>query len=199
MAYVTICDVKYFRLINFIIFKGKYMKISNLCFFAIASAFLAACHNGTAASPTPTPTPSPIPTSPVAMPTSTWVNTNLDTYLTANNLQKLNTALIADSTGIYTVVQEATTRQRAVLFYSTTTQTWSDITGNLTPYAFPINNMVTSGVSTNGNGTIYSATVNTVLSVYTGNSTWLNISLPSPSTTITSSAVEAQTRKLSTL
>ncbi|MBP9743139.1 MAG: hypothetical protein KBD37_07275 [Burkholderiales bacterium] len=172
------------------------MKIANLCFFAIIATSIAGCNTGTTPSSTiESSTPTPAPTSPVPMPTSTWINTNLDTYLSANALEKLNTGLVVESTGVYIVARGIVTQQRAVLFYSSTTQSWSNITGNLESLTITSASS-TGGVSTNGNGTIYTTSVPTVLSVYTGNSTWQNISLPTPSAFITISAVEAQTRKI---
>ena len=149
-------------------------KYSNLFLLGLASAVVVACNGGGTSSS------ASAPTQPVAMPSSSWVNTGLDSFLATNNLTKRGLSVTLDGTALYTYTAESSLR-RHVLSFNTTTKMWSDITGNLPAVVFSTSSTDFGAPSTNNNGMVYWSSTRGFY-LYTGNSTWESISLPAPYT-----------------
>ncbi len=98
------------------------------------------------------------------------------------------TSYVVTESGIFLSARSLTVSTQQILFYSNKSNSWSNITGNLPTSS-------TAVISSNGNGLVY-VNRNPVLYVYSAESTWTAIPLPSQFNLLAGVFVEGQTRKL---
>ncbi len=161
---------------------------------AVVAATLTACNSGSTSSSISTQTA----TTPQPMPNSTWVNTNLSTYLSANGLTSTKAYYAATTDGLYLSTKKTSDNTEHVLFYSSTNQKWNDVTSDL---GITLASFATElPIRTNGNGLIYihNSSASKLYTLATNSSTWSQVTLPD-SYRIYQVSLEAQSRKVAIL